>query len=415
MKRMWGAVVVMVFLAAAPALGDETPPAGKEGFSLLTNLKPYLQVRPRYEYVDAGNPALRDAHAGTVRTVLGLGVEKLAGLEGASVYLEGTNVSAVSEAYDSTSSAGNRDPRYAAVADPTFTRMTQAYLRYDRGKTRFIAGRYRLTLDDHRFIGDVGWRQMPQTFGVVSVRDTSVERLDLFLAYLYERKGVRDELNNRNASALVRVGYDFFPELKAALFGYLLANFHDTYGLRLSGSVEGPVKLGYLAEYAFQTTPSFKHDYSGGKKNSDFYNAELSAEKWGVKAKVNFVRFGKARGAAATGFSTPYATLHAFEGWADVILPKAQNGDRDGFTDIYGTLGYTGKALGTVMAVYHKFDSIRNDRDYGDEWDFLYARNLTERLSFLVKAAIYNSGDQSDPVTRFDVRKVWVMLTYEYK
>ena len=41
-----------------------------------------------------------------------------------------------------------------------------------------------IALDNHRFIGHVGWRQNRQTFDAVSVQNTSVENLNLFYGYV---------------------------------------------------------------------------------------------------------------------------------------------------------------------------------------------------------------------------------------
>ena len=75
-------------------------------------------------------------------------------------------------------------------------------------------------------------------------------------------------------------------------------------------------------------------------------------------------------GDGVRGFSTPLATLHKFDGWADKFLTTPPNG----LERRYVTLGYTTKGVGVLdtlsaNAVYHQFHSNRLRIDYGSEVD----------------------------------------------
>jgi hypothetical protein len=112
-------------------------------------------------------------------------------------------------------------------------------------------------------------------------------------------------------------------------------------------------------------------------------------------------------GNGVRGFSTPLATLHKFDGWADKFLTTPPNG----LERRYVTLGYTKKGLGVLdtvsaTAVYHQIDSNRLNIDYGSEVD-LQLQAKYQRFNFLLKYADYNAD-------RFatDTHKYWVELDY---
>jgi hypothetical protein len=112
-------------------------------------------------------------------------------------------------------------------------------------------------------------------------------------------------------------------------------------------------------------------------------------------------------GNGVRGFSTPLATLHKFDGWADKFLTTPPNG----LERRYVTLGYTKKGLGfldtvSANAVYTEFDSNRLSIDYGSEVD-LQLQAKYQRFNLLLKYADYNAD-------RFatDTHKYWVQLDY---
>jgi len=60
------------------------------------------------------------------------------------------------------------------------------------------------------------------------------------------------------------------------------------------------------------------------------------------------------------------------------------------------------------MLVYHKFDSVKNDVDFGSEIDLLYKKKLAPKVTLLVKAALYNNESNS---ALLDANKYWVMTS----
>src|SRR5687768_7167578 len=132
---------------------------------IVAGRKVSLDARYRLETVDQDN-ALDEATAATIRTRLGYLTGPYKGLQ---TFVE---VEDVSEAGSDDYFDGNppNTDMVSAVVDPDGTEINQYFLRFSGlPKNIFTAGRQRLVLDNHRFIGDVGWRQNQQTYDGYSI------------------------------------------------------------------------------------------------------------------------------------------------------------------------------------------------------------------------------------------------------
>ena len=398
-------------------------PSKAEEISFIDNVKPYLEFRPRYEFVDVKNSLNKNANALTVRTVIGAKINKILNIKGLTAQLEALDVSAVIDNYSPQKSG------YETVPDPDNTRLSQAFVSYSYGNYTFIGGRKYVIIDDHRFIGNVGWRQMPQSFGILAVTGKPTKNLDFLLAGVYERKGIVDSLNIDwkldKMPIVLDVNYKVIPALKIKGFAYLLTDIHNTYGVKASGdySISENTKISYLGEYAKQTDPYTK-DNATTKPDIDtsYYRLKIGASVKGIFGNIMYTHFGDKNGKTA-GFSTPLATLHKFDGWSDVLLKGAANGFDYGLNEICLSAGYKDKNIGKVMVAYLLFKADKNQtqtgsKDIGSEIDALYAKKLTKKLSFLTKVAFYNAD--KGYVTgggvngTKDVTKLWIQLDYKY-
>ncbi len=397
------------------------------GVSFIDNVKPYLEFRPRYEYVDVDGSPKDAANALTIRTKIGVKIGTVLGIKGLSAQLEAIDVSALIDDYYPQKNG------YETVLDPDNTRLTQAFIVYNYGNYAFVAGRKYVIIDDHRFIGNVNWRQMPQSLGVVAIAGSPIQNLNFLLAGVYERKGIIDKLNvdwhMDKMPIVLDVNYKVSPALKLKGFAYLLTDIHNTYGVKASGKIDfNGIKFSYLGEYAKQTDP-YENDNLDRKPDidTDYYRIKVGAAYSGFFGNVMYTYFGDADGKDA-GFSTPLATLHKFDGWADVLLPGAAKGFYYGLDELCVSVGYKNKVFGKFMVAYLDFQADKDQgdlgsKDIGSEVDVLYAKKLTKRLSFLAKAAFYNAdngyciGATCNPTTakgRNDVTKYWLQLDYKF-
>jgi hypothetical protein len=405
--------------------------------TFIGEVKPTLLFRPRYEYVDEQNNN-KNANALTTRVAVGAQIDKIFQVPNLSAYLEATYVGALIDDY-SPQKAG-----YPTVSDPDITRITEAHVKYKFNKTSFIFGRIRINLDDQRFFSSADWRQMPQTFGIIGIQDNTVNNLNIFLAGIYERLAVTDTGNIDwkldKMPIIFNASYKFAPQLKLTGYAYLLSagiqqdgnkfKGGNTYGINATGEIQlsKDVKFSYLGEYAIQKDP-YANDGLPKKPKIDanFYRAEVKLSGYGFFGTLGYERSQGSDKGEDAGFTTPFTTLHGFQGWADRFASYAYGDMRYGLKDAYATIGYTHKDYGTLSLTYHKFDADKNQgyngttplptltsKNFGNEIDALYTVNLTKRLNFLAKAAWYNGKDSMPASLRNDLTKYWIQLTYRY-
>jgi hypothetical protein len=425
-KITLSAVAVLSFVS-----GFSSTLSASDDFTLFSNAKVNGEVKARYEYVDIEDSGKMNANAYTVRATLGLETTLL-GIEGLSLKVDGTTVQTIGGTrYDNLSLT--KDTRYEVVADPEQTRFTQGYLQYKLGETTAKVGRQLVNLDTQRFIGSVDWRQMPQSLDAVSLANTSIPGLSLYGAYVYSYATVFDERTYgqslKSESLILNTSYKVNDMLKITAYDYMLslekdAFAADTYGLSFNGDIPaGPAKIGYRAEYAKQGDSTFdKYNTSiKGQNDAYYYDLEALANISGVLVGVGYEMLSGGETNAAgtaiidekTAFSTPLATLHKFNGWADKFLTTPKGG----LIDTSATLGYTASGLGKAMVVYHDFEtdkSMAGKSDLGTEWDMLYTNAIPaiKGLNGLLKAAFYEGGD----VNTFNKNKTvfWAEIDYKF-
>ena len=152
---------------------------------------------------------------------------------------------------------------------------------------------------------------------------------------------------------------------------------------------------GWTIEYAHQS------DYADNPFSfSESYRLIEARLRWsGVTLKLGQEVLG---GNGQSGFSTPYASLHAFNGWADRFGNTPANGLDDRFV---GAEGKFGKASWAVR--WHDFQADRGGGDYGHELDASVSYPLWKGVTGMLKVADYRSDGFAS-----DTRKLWFSLDY---
>jgi hypothetical protein len=411
---------------ATPEIAPEPNPVDKffngkipEAF---TKGKFSLNSRLRYEYADQSTFD-EESNAFTIRTRFGFTTAPLYGFQG---MIEGENIAAVLPDHNFNAAGSNHQTDRPVVADPETTELNQAWLGYTY--TNWISaklGRQRIVLDNHRFIGDVGWRQNMQTYDAASFESKPIDGLTLFYAYVWEVNRVFGDVDglalaNRDFengnSHLFNASYQPFKYGRFGGYTYLLdlenqagyANSCATYGGYFAGSapVSEKISLGYHAEFAFQT------DYKDSPQDyqAEYYNFELSAAMKPVAVGGGYEVLGTDSNDAAAGsvgFRTPLATLHAFNGWADVFLATPAKGLRDA----YGFVQVTLPCDVPVRAIYHKYDADSAGGDFGQEIDLLASKKFGKYWTVTTKYAYY---DGKEAPARFDVHKFWAQVEFNF-
>jgi len=304
------------------------------------------------------------------------------------------------------------------------TALNRLQLTYASGyDTKFTIGRQRIQIGNQRFIGNSGWRQHEQTFDAVSAVNTSIPDLTLTYAYLYRVNRVNGPdlplPSNTAASATSQANYfksdsnvmngvyTGLPGLRLEGYAYLLnlsapsyaslpvqqaaaAKLStQTYGLRADYSMSLPGGIGgkVTGEFANQS------NYASNPLsfNLNYYLAEAGASYEGFKALAGYEVL---EGNGSIGFSTPLATLHIFNGWADMFLTTPTNGLKDLY--VQATYSLPADAIGmksfNPSLIYHSYATDHLGAGIGSEWDAQGELVVDANLSFLAKYANYQGS-----------------------
>jgi hypothetical protein len=384
------AISTALLAVAMPSQAQSFTEFAKEGDVIA-------ELRVRNETVQQDN-AKDDAIAMTARARLGYETTSISGFK---VLVEYDQVIALQDEYFSkNASIGPDDSSKSVVADPATGDINRAQISYKSDKFGATLGRQRIILDNARFIGNVGWRQNEQTFDAARIDVTAVENLTATYAYISQRNDILYN-DTEVKDHLLNIGYKT-PVGKVSTYAYLLEEddsekTYDTFGLRFKGKTAlDALDILYTAEYATQT----QNSGANGAKDND---AEYSLIEGGVKVSgITLLAGMETLGGDGTyGFSTPYATGHAFNGWSDQFLGTPANGLSDTYAKVV-----TKVAGIKLLAMYHDFSSDKDGDDLGSEINLLAAKKFDKNFSAGIKYAQYSAGD--DIYAKVDTDKLWV-------
>jgi len=364
-----------------------------------------LDTRLRYESVS--QDGLEDANAVTLRARLGYETQTWRGFR-ALAELEG-----VVQLTDDFNDTVNGHTAYAIVPDPEVFELNRLQLAWSGAEGRSVVlGRQRIVLGNARFVGNVGFRQNEQTFDAVRASFRPFEQTTLTYFYVDRVRRIFGDDSPQGewdsdshivqAEMTTSVG-------RFAAYGLLLdfqdapAQASQTYGLRWQNEWEvGAYRPRLALEVAQQ------RDYGGATADFDlgYQHAEFGLRRgpWSVTAGGE-----RLEGDDARGFSTPLATLHAFQGWADVFLTTPPDGVRDLYAGAsYSATPWSDAQPVTFAVTYHDFADDGGSTDFGSEWDASARFTINEHVSIEAKTALFEGED-----ARFaDRNKFWLALEY---
>lgn len=367
---------------------------------MLTEGKVSADFRLRYENVDQDN-ALKNADALTLRSRLGYTTGDFLGFSAMLEFEDSREVGV-----DNYDDGLGSNPKYSAVTDPETTELDQGFVQYHNWGATARLGRQVITLDNQRFVGDVGWRQDRQSFDAFNMAYQPIDNLKLTYAYINKRNRIFAEDRDLDSKDnLLNAAYKT-PLGVLAVYGYLLEedegskNDIDSFGVRFSGSTDvADTKVLYAAEFATQDNDTDNTDF-----DADYYLLEAGAVFYEVTGKIGYEVLGSDDG--KYGFATPLATLHKFNGWADQFLTTPTQG----LVDLYVSLG--GKLFGGKWGVvYHDFEADEDTPgvdDLGDELDLVYSIKFLEHFNAGIKYAKYSEGDKG--AGKVDTDKFWAWV-----
>ena len=374
----------------------------------LADSKVNISFRARYEGVeeDGENGALeKDATALTLKSRITL---KTDAYKNWSVGIEVDNVTAIVDDYnDLTFDYSGTD---SVVADAEITDVNQAYLQYNVGKVKVTAGRQRILHNNQRFIGGVGWRQNEQTYDGYRIQYAESAALSIDYSYIHnanrifadDKKG--DDLSG--AFHFANAGFKWNKAHKVSAFAYVL-DFDTTH--EMSSSTYGVLYHGKFGAINVNLSAATQSDAGDNAVSYDasYYHAEIGTKLGNITVLAGLEVLGSDDGKAA--FSTPFATLHKFQGFADKFLGTGSStGMKNGVEDAYITVK---TKLGGVKlaATFHDLTSNEGNIDYGTELDLVAAYKFKKNYNLLVKFSNYSSDDLST-----DTRKLWLQVATKF-
>lgn len=361
--------------------------------------------RLRYEGVDEDN-ALDAAKALTLRSAIQYTTEVYSGFSAA---IEVEDVSIVGLDDYSVGPTGYKAGEYSVIADPESTEINQGYVMYAKDGFSAKLGRQAIVLDNQRFVGSVGWRQDHQTFDALTLGYKG-EGYSLDYSYLEQRNRIfadaadldsKDHLLHAGVTTPIGLltGYAYLLEMDIPT-----GNALDTIGVRLAGSRKvGETSFSYLAEFAAQ-------DMENGaiEADADYFLLEGGVTLGKVTAKLGYESLGSDGG--TYGFGTPLATLHAFNGWADVFLGTPAQGLNDLYLNLSAPV-----AGGSFAFIYHDYEADESGAgvdDLGSEFNLQWTRPFLSKYTFGLKYADYDAGDAASGKVDKQIFWSWVQLNF---
>jgi len=397
--------------------------------------KAMTSFRLRYEHVD--QDGLTDANGLTLRSLIGW---QTAPFHDVSLAAQLINVTQLQDhfndgvPYSGPIYAYSSHPgkaTYAKIVDPDYTGVNQLYLESSAfSDTRIRLGRQQVNLDNVRFIGDIGFRQVMQVYDGVSVLNKSIADTEIYLAHFESVRQINTRLRTDGALEIANVRYKFTPAESISAYGYFSSfdnlGFGKSWlgndnadqsnrilGVRLDGAhkLNDDWKLLYTAEYARQ------QDYSGGDSRIDahYYKLGGGAALGNFSLRADQELLSSNHGQYA--FQTPFGTNHLFQGWVDRFLVTPKEGIRDTFITATYKIGDF-----ALFADYHWLDSDRNFNrsgggsgdQYGREWNLAASYSYNKNLLTKVEYGQYSERDQYAAGRIKDTDKLWLTLLYTF-
>jgi len=433
-KEGVGLVAGAMALLAGGAAHAELPLVG-----IIGQGRAVIDLRARFETVQDSSKTL-DGNAETIRARLGYDTgywnNFQLGFDFDQIWTVG------GATYNSTR---NGKTPYPTIADPAMTTLNRLQLTYASDfDTKFVLGRQRLLIGNQRFVGNAGWRQHEQTFDSLSAVNTSIEDLTFTYAYLYRINRIGGPAipvpsttpaaatgqanyfkSNSHVMDAVYIGVD---NLRLEGYAFLLdlsaPGFATSLAQQTATSKLSTATYGGRADYSFplaeglsgKLTGEFAHqtEYANNPLSVKlkYWLGEASASYAGVTGLVGYEVL---EGNGTIGFATPLATLHAFNGWADMFLTTPANG----LKDLYGKLAYAlpadfieMKSLTTIV-MYHSYATDNLNAGIGSEWNISAELAVDANASLLLKYASYQGSGVA--FGGFPDKSIfWLQTAYKY-
>jgi hypothetical protein len=298
-------------------------------------------------------------------------------------------VEGVGALIDNHSDLPGQMPSKPLIPDPDHLDLNRLQIQAEWGEGTFVTlGRQSLRIDDQRFLGAAPFRQNTRSYDAVrlSTRTTGSHTFQAgYIAQVNRPLGNRTPLGEFDSDSWFASGNFQTPIGRVGAFHYALdletgpndnrnrTLSSQTTGIRFDGRYHRTdLKVDVEASYARQTDFADNPlDYS-----ADYYLLDIKTFLAAFELNVRHEVLG-AGGAQA--FQTPLASLHKFQGEADVFLSTPI----DGIVDTSLSLKHNGGQIGpfkdvTPVVRLHQFEAERGGATYGREFDLIVQAKLAD-------------------------------------
>jgi hypothetical protein len=309
---------------------------------------------------------------------------------------------------------GLRKPEFTRIHDPKGTGLTQGSLSYHGLEaTDITLGRQYLSFDNERFVGKDDFRQFPQSFDALSVKNSMLQDLDFNYSFVSHvntsnANGRTDEGRRKLRTHLVNLKWSGFNYGILGFYTYfnkdyaLQQNSQVTVGARAISDSQFQEILG--ADYTLEMARQQSRFNNPTKYTAYYWLGELNKNIDIINVKVGYERLAGHDTDTGKAFRTPLASKHNFHGAAEIFPNTPDRGLQDYYLGISGANGEV-----NIGATYHYFryasgkDAVRA----GQELDLTASMNLSEQIIISTTYAKYNPKNSAAPQTR----RFWVVLT----
>ena len=365
--------------------------------------EPIIDLRLRSEFVDQAG--LDETTALTLRGRVGYEIKTSRGW---SALVEAEAIGHLNQDFPDTVRSV---PGKAVVPDPEAFELNRLQVGWKGDAGNATLGRQRIIFDDARFVGNVGFRQNEQTFDALRIGYAGFEAATLDYVYIDKVHRIFGDDSPagefESDSHVVRLGAktglgEFAATALLLDFDNAPAASSQTYSMRWSDTWET-----VAGSFGMTALAARQSDYNGNGPAEDLgfqsYGASLARGNYSGFANLDVLE-----GSAGQGFATPLATLHAFQGWADVFLNTPATGVRDLSFSLRGKgpqIIENAKPAGWAL-IYHDFDSDNGAVSYGREFDAVFTLPINAWLTLEAKGAVFD-GAAGGPADR---TKFWLAL-----
>ena len=410
-RRRRGVFLLLAVLMALPALAADGDEQEYRSFGKALVNGQY-GVTLNYRYEDVSDDAVdKPGRASTLRTTLYYQSALFHGLSLRLDFQDVTNLGLADEHANGGAGDSNNGVsplERPLIPDPPRTDALQIWARYSGlPDTDITVGRQEINRGDQRFVGSVAWRQNHQAFTSVRLDQRSIPRTKLFYSYASQVMtvtGFTPDMETHLADFEVkvtktgnvtpyyyRVNYDGGP---LTVFSTQTFGASWTHTWKPLDKWTFPYRVEFAKQADVGTNPA--------SVDANYARIIFTARReiWWVRAGYELLG-----GSAEDGrFTTPLATLHKFNGWADRFLVTPGTG----LQDLYLAAGGTWEFL-NFWLFYHDFSSDSESLHYGSELDARITYTSPWQQVFSFKFALYDADEW-----REDTKKFWLWTSYKF-